>query len=52
MSLGITLVFNDFASVRWLSLFTLPVLALWLFAVRYAGRRFSEMTDEKREASE
>ena len=45
MSLGITTVFTDFSSVRWLSLFTIAVTLLWLVAVRYAGRRFQEMTE-------
>ena len=45
VSLGITAVFQDFSSVRWLSLFTIAVIALWLVAARYAGRRFREMTE-------
>jgi len=44
VSLGITLVFDDFSSLRWLSLCTLPIVGVWLFAVGYAGRRFSELT--------
>jgi AAA family ATP:ADP antiporter len=45
VSLGVTAWFQDFSSVRWLSLFTLVVIALWLVAVRYAGRRFAELTE-------
>jgi AAA family ATP:ADP antiporter len=45
VSLGITAVFQDFSSVRWLSLFTVAVIALWLVAARYAGRRFRAMTE-------
>jgi len=45
VSLGITLYFADFQSVRWLSLFTVAVIVAWLFAVRYAGRQFRAMTE-------
>ncbi len=30
-------------SVRWLAAFTIPVIALWIFAARYAGWRFREL---------
>ena len=43
VSLGITLVFSDFESIRWLSAFTIPLVVVWIFAVRYAGRRFHEL---------
>jgi AAA family ATP:ADP antiporter len=46
VSLGITLWFDDFASVRWLSLFTLPVILVWMFAARYAGRHFAAVTED------
>jgi AAA family ATP:ADP antiporter len=36
----------DFAGVRWLSLVTVAVTVVWVFAARYAGRRFREMTEE------
>lgn len=39
---GISLTFQDFASVRWLGLFIVPVIGVWLYAARYAGRRFAE----------
>ena len=45
VSLGITSVFTQFISLRWLSVFTIAVIVLWLFAARYAGRRFREMTE-------
>ena len=45
VSLGVTTWFADFSSVRWLSLFTVAVVGLWLVAVRYAGRRFEELTE-------
>ncbi len=47
LSLAITMMFQDFSSVRWLSAFTIPVVALWIFAARYAGRRFSELSGEE-----
>ena len=45
VSLGITTVFTDFSSIRWLSGFTIPIIIVWIFAVRYAGRKFKEMTE-------
>ncbi|NIM98005.1 MAG: MFS transporter [candidate division Zixibacteria bacterium] len=44
ISLAITIAFAEFSSVRWLSVFTLVVVVVWLFAVRYAGRRFDDMS--------
>jgi hypothetical protein len=37
VSLGITSVFKEFSSLRWLSGFTISVILMWLFAARYAG---------------
>lgn len=45
VSLGITMVFREFSSLRYLSGFTIAVIALWIFAVLYAGRKFREMTE-------
>ena len=39
VSLGITLTLQDFSRVRGLGAFTLPGIALWILAARYAGRR-------------
>ncbi len=44
VSLGITTAFVEFASIRWLSAVTIPLIVLWIFAARYAGKRFKEMT--------
>ena len=44
-SLGITMTFGDFSSLRWLSLVTIAVVALWIYAAVYAGRRFKELTE-------
>ena len=45
VSLGITMVFREFSSLRYLSAFTIGVIIVWVFAVRYAGRKFKEMTE-------
>jgi AAA family ATP:ADP antiporter len=45
VSLGITTVFTDFSSIRWLSGFTIPIIIVWIFAARNAGRKFREMTE-------
>jgi AAA family ATP:ADP antiporter len=44
VSLLITTLYRDFSSIRWLSIFTLLIMVPWIIAVRYAGRRFDEMT--------
>jgi AAA family ATP:ADP antiporter len=44
VSLGITSIFTDFSSVKWLSLFTIAIVIVWIFAVRYAGSKFNEIT--------
>lgn len=44
VSLGITTYFADFSSKRWLSLFTIAIVVLWIYAARYAGKRFEDMT--------
>lgn len=48
VSLVITTIFSDFSSIRWLSLFTVAVVVLWVFAARYAGRHFERVTEEQR----
>jgi AAA family ATP:ADP antiporter len=47
VSLVITAVFQDFGSLRWLSLFTAAVIAIWLVAARYAGAHFARVTESK-----
>ncbi|MFC1586531.1 NTP/NDP exchange transporter, partial [Fibrobacterota bacterium] len=46
LAIGVTLVitalFKEYGSVRWLSLGTVVVIALWLLAVGYAGREFEK----------
>ena len=45
VSLGITAVFKDFASLRWLSVFTILIILVWIVAARYAGKRFRSLTN-------
>jgi len=42
ISLAITTVFIEFSSLRWLSLFTIVIVMIWIIAVRYAGKKFKE----------
>lgn len=43
ISLGITFLFQDFSSMRYLGLLTLVLLVVWVVAARYAGRKFAEL---------
>ncbi len=45
VSLGITAIFKDFASIRWLSVFTIVIVLLWMMAARYAGTRFQSLAE-------
>ncbi|UCE67090.1 MAG: MFS transporter [Candidatus Zixiibacteriota bacterium] len=45
VSLIITSIFAEFSSIRWLSLVTILLVVVWIFAVRYAGARFRKMTE-------
>ena len=44
MSLGMSWWFRDFSSVRWLSLITLGLIAVWIVAARAAGRGYPGAT--------
>ena len=44
MSLGMSWWFRDFSSVRWLSLVTLGLIAVWIVAARAAGRGYPGAT--------
>ena len=48
VALGLTVYFDSFSTVRYLSILTIGAVVLWLVAARYAGRRFAEMTGEGR----
>jgi AAA family ATP:ADP antiporter len=43
VSLAITVVFKDFASLRWLSILTIVIIVIWMAAARYAGKRFQSL---------
>ncbi len=45
VSLGITAIFKDFSSLRWLSLFTIVVILIWMVAARYAGKHFQSLEE-------
>jgi len=45
LSLAITTIFVEFASIRWLSIVTIPLTVIWVFAAIYAGKRFRELTE-------
>lgn len=47
ISLGLTFMFRDFDSLRYLSIITLLLLVVWVAAARYAGRRFQEYEEEQ-----
>lgn len=46
ISLGITFAFQDFSSLRYLSLITLALLVVWIIAARYAGHQFRAMEQD------
>lgn len=50
LSLGITAVFTSYDAVRWLSLATVVLLVVWVFAARYAGGRFKALARGERES--
>ncbi len=45
ISLAITTVFVEFASIRWLSAVTIPLVLVWVLAAISAGKRFRELTE-------
>ena len=45
LALGVSAFFTDFAGVRWLSIAVVVLVAIWLFAASYAGRRFRELSE-------
>jgi AAA family ATP:ADP antiporter len=45
LSLGVSAFFTDFAGVRWLSIAVIALVAIWLFAASYAGKRFRELSE-------
>jgi len=51
VTLVLTTVFTDFSTVRWLSLFTITIMVLWLWAAVYAGRHYREISRDERGAA-
>ncbi len=45
LALGVSAFFTDFAGVRWLSIAVIVLVAIWLFAASYAGKRFRELSE-------
>jgi ATP:ADP antiporter, AAA family len=52
VTLILTTVFADFSTVRWLSLFTMAMVALWMWAAIYAGRHFRDLSRSENGAEE
>jgi ATP:ADP antiporter, AAA family len=48
INLAISALFVGIEGVRWLSLFVVVLIALWLLAARYAGKQFEDMTKDKK----
>ena len=46
ISLLITTIFSDFNSLRYLSLVTIVIILVWFYAVRYAGRKFAQISEQ------
>ena len=46
ISLSMKALFPAFEGVRWLSLIVISLLALWIWAATYAGRRFAAITED------
>ncbi len=44
INLAMSALFVGIEGIRWLSLFVIVLIALWLLAARYAGKQFEDMT--------
>jgi AAA family ATP:ADP antiporter len=51
LSLLITSMFAEFSTIRWLSLLSGVILLVWIFAARYAGKKFDELTSTQAKAA-
>ncbi|MFC2170634.1 NTP/NDP exchange transporter [Calditrichota bacterium] len=47
ISLLVTSIFTDYSGIRWLSIATVAITVAWIFVVRFAGRKFKEMSEKK-----
>jgi ATP:ADP antiporter, AAA family len=43
LSLALTNFFRGYSAIRWLSIVVVAILVIWIFAARYAGRKFDEL---------
>ena len=48
VNLAITTLFVSFSSIRWLGLFSLTMVVIWIIAARYAGNRFKEAVEQSK----
>jgi AAA family ATP:ADP antiporter len=51
LSLALTNFFKGYSAIRWLSLVVVAILVMWIFAARYAGRKFDELNRKESEAA-
>ncbi len=45
VSLALSTIFTAFSALRWLGLFNVIIIILWVMAVRYAGKIFKDVTE-------
>jgi AAA family ATP:ADP antiporter len=48
LNLVIASLFVGLGGLRWLSLIAIVLIAVWLFAARYAGKQFEDMTKDNK----
>ena len=46
LSLGVTILFSEYSSVRWLSVAVLLAVIAWIFLIRFVGKRFDELVSD------
>lgn len=51
ISLVLTTFFASFSTIRWLSVVVAVILVAWIFAARYAGRKFDELNKPQTKAA-
>ena len=44
VNLGLAAWFGGFEALRWLSIIAIGLIAVWILAASYAGKRFRELT--------
>ena len=49
ISLLLTTFFSSYSTIRWLSLVVAAILVAWIFAARYAGRKFDELNEKQKQ---